>query len=286
MCGKADFFNRSTYHNANLGTILLLKDKYRPTLDIARDSVKQISLEMALDFATIRRRVGAQGFSVQDGSDAFEQIGYSYPAMEQYGMILDRRADLTKDMTVSTNRGTYAIRRLPEALQEHKDLTLREAPVLSVQRWSWHMPSNHHYFRMAYLQKHFTLRAVFDPTAANSIHILEREAGNPEDDWRMFPPGFFLPSLQNDASYLTKKSYSDRHACNADHRFSQFFMKNAELLRTYTPGIYRELLHCLAENDENELIENVNELLARVRDLPNDRITVPDDVLLTKADLC
>ena len=60
-CGDANIFiEGDSYHN--IGSILLLKDKYRPDVDISRDQIRRLSFEMACDLEIIYKQLEAQGF--------------------------------------------------------------------------------------------------------------------------------------------------------------------------------------------------------------------------------
>ncbi len=62
-------------------------------------------------------------------------------------------------------------------------------------------------------------------------------------------------------------------------------LKNGELLHQKVPGILKELIHILHEENGDEVVQKVNNLLACLRNLPGQPITVPDDIFLTEDDL-
>ena len=72
---------------------------------------------------------------------------------------------------------------------------------------------------------------------------------------------------------------------NAEHSLSQFMLKNGELLHQKVPGILKELIRILQEENDSNLVQKVNNLLACLRNLPGQPITVPDDIFLTEDDL-
>ena len=57
-------------------------------------------------------------------------------------------------------------------------------------------------------------------------------------------------------------------------------------MRQRVPGILKELIRALQEEGEDDLVSTVNGLLRCLRDLPGQPIAVPDDIFLTKDDLC
>ena len=67
LCGDANFFydNSNYFGNIkNLGTIVLFKDKYRPYLDVARDGVRGLTLEMASEVEIIKKNLANEGFNM------------------------------------------------------------------------------------------------------------------------------------------------------------------------------------------------------------------------------
>ena len=63
-------------------------------------------------------------------------------------------------------------------------------------------------------------------------------------------------------------------------------MKNGDLLYQKAPGILRELVRILQEEDGEQFVRLTNNLLSRLRSLPGQPIEIPDDVFLTEKDLC
>ena len=56
-------------------------------------------------------------------------------------------------------------------------------------------------------------------------------------------------------------------------------------LNKHVPGIFRELLRTLAEDEADELIENVNSQLENLRRFPGGLFEVPDELFLSEKDL-
>ena len=98
-----------------------------------------------------------------------------------------------------------------------------------------------------------------------------------------FSPTFFL-STKKEITYLTTKSTSWRKTCNDSHRLSRFIIDNAEQLRSKVPGLFFEILRSLAEDDAKDVISVINDLLQRLRSLPDIGIVTPTDLQLCKDD--
>lgn len=90
LCGDADFFFRSS-NNENLATIVLLKDKYRPYLDVARDGVRGLTLETVSEIEIIKKNLTIQGFEPDGELSELREENYSYIAMADYCKLLRER---------------------------------------------------------------------------------------------------------------------------------------------------------------------------------------------------
>lgn len=99
----------------------------------------------------------------------------------------------------------------------------------------------------------------------------------------IFSPTFFL-ATQKETKYLTHKSVYLRKACNASHPLSQFIINSARQLQRRVPGLFFEMLRSLAEDDAQTIITVINDLLKRLKNLPDIGIVVPSDLQLTKDD--
>ena len=62
-------------------------------------------------------------------------------------------------------------------------------------------------------------------------------------------------------------------------------LKNADLLQQKAPGILKEMVRILQEENGEQLISGVNNLLHRLRSFPGQPIQVPSDLDLTMEDL-
>jgi hypothetical protein len=76
-----------------------------------------------------------------------------------------------------------------------------------------------------------------------------------------------------------------RYYCNEAHPLSGFLIRNRAWLENHTPGLLREIMESLAEDEREELIPRVNRCLERIREYPGDKPQVPEGAFLTEADL-
>lgn len=116
------------------------------------------------------------------------------------------------------------------------------------------------------------------------IYIQEKTEKQSEPCSDIFPPSLFIYP-DTECTYLMRALYKDPHFCNAEHRLSQFMLKNADLLQQKVPGILKEMIRILQEENGEELIFWINSLLNRLRNFPGQLIQVPSDLFLTTEDL-
>lgn len=282
LCGDASFFSPESFYgkSENLGTIILLKDAYRPAVDVARDGVRSITLEMASDFDIIKKRINSQGFSIVNSSSSSYISTYKYIPTKSYWELFDQRPDLVSQLVIRTTKGDYSPSELYQALKDHKKLELRD---VWGDRYSLYST-----MCIAFLEKEFLLRVVFekklfDPT---KVYVVEKtkEADEFYNSIKELPTMFFLPPFESSCPYLSVASTYSNRIYNADHPLSQFIIHNCDALKKYVPGIFQEILRTLREKNKGKLIENMNDLLSHLRRVPGGLINVPAEISLSEKD--
>lgn len=283
-CGDADFFfdNRN---NKNLATIVLLKDKYRPYLDVARDGVRGLTLESVSEVEIMKSNLVNQGFSIDGSLSGLREQNFSYLAMADYGKLLHERGDLAKQLVFDTSEGKLSNESLADIALTKKKIVYKSCPNISNNLRYWRRNRNlYDYICAAFLRDNYLLQIEF-AAYSNKVYISKKEKEVPDDYKKTFPACFFLPEVNHNCDILTGKSVFDRYACNEYHRLSQFLLKNGMKLNKHVPGIFGELLRILAEDEADELIENVNSQLENLRRFPGGLFEVPDELFLSEKDL-
>ena len=160
----------------------------------------------------------------------------------------------------------------------HKQLTLRNTPSRTDE-----CGQLLYQLQITYLKQNYGLCMTRDSFFGN-ICIRKKGKDPIEKTAHIFPPALFLHTNKK-YKHLRRKSSYALFSCNAEHSLSQFMLKNGELLHQKVPGILKELIRILQEENDSNLVQKVNNLLACLRNLPGQPITVPDDVFLTEDDL-
>lgn len=282
LCGNADFFFKGR-NKENLATIILLKDKYRPYLDVARDGVRGFTLETASEIEIIRNNLIIQGVAIDGNSLSFKKENYPYIVMNDYCNLLYEREDLAKRLVFETDKGLLTNESLTEKLSKYKMIEFN-LWFKMFNRFIWDENQKlYGYLCAAYLRQNYFLQADFE-AYENRIYISRKENELSENYKKLFPACFFLPDINKNSNILTTELAYRRKACNEYHRLSQFIINNAVELNKHVPGIFREMLRVLAEEDRNDIIKNVNILLESLRKFPTGIFQITDDLFLSEED--
>lgn len=286
VCGNSGFFfsDKDSLRGLNLGTIILLKDKYRPSVDVARIGVRQLTLEAASDLALIQNSIVAEGFQVRPKEDCMLNIKlWSIPA-SAYCHLLDVRPDFLNRLLFHTNKGVLGVQKLAEVVEGEKTLKA-EVPLRLSGHTNWHSRGLALCSQLcfAYLRKNYCLRAD-SAGLLSQFYAIEKRTPKADETGEFFSPTFFLPA-ENGYKYLTTKDPNFRYFCNVNHRFSQFILQNAKTLKERVPGIFTELIRVLSEEKGEQLISKANNALSCLQKLPGLPVKVPDDIFLVENDL-
>lgn len=278
LCGDSNVLFDTGYSSCNLGAIILLQDKYRPGVDVARLGIRELSLETSCDLVLIQSSLGQEGFGSPAGRALLKDKPWMIPEAV-YRSLLIKRPDLEKRLLFETDEGVCGCDKLKKLVTEHGELELA-AYVLHVGE------SNRFLFQLqsTYLKQHYGLYVTIDPHF-DEVYITERGDHPARNVDGIFPADLFLYPKEN-CKYLIQGNGFHRYSCNAEHRFSKFILNNGQLLHQKVPGILKELIRVLQEEKGEYLVQKVNNLLTCLRSLPGQPIPVPDDVFLTIDDLC
>lgn len=281
-CGNADFFHYEWNESEEFGTIVLLKDNYRPTVDMSRDRIRQIPVETACDLEILRHQLKTQGFEFEGSHGVLDEANYPYIATKEYMNLLNNRPDFIGRLRFSTSEGVLSAVDIDEKVKKGKRIEFTDCPTLNNHRYGTRNENLYDYLCAAYLRSKYILRV--DMSRYKSEIVIEGVANGSYDKiTQIFSPTFFLET-QKEAKCLTHESWYWRKACNSSHRLSQFIISNAEQLQCRVPGLFFEVLHSLAEDDADTIICVVNDFLERLKSLPDIGITVPSELQLSKDD--
>lgn len=208
---------------------------------------------------------------------------YPYIAMKEYCTLLREREDLKKQLVFHTSEGFLSNENLADQLLRTEKIVYESCPRLP-NRWGAGRDNLYEYLCAAFLRKNYMLQIRF--ADYNSKVFISKQTNEVSDVYQeLFPALFFLPEINGDRDILTTTRSYTRCACNEYHRLSRFILKNGMKLKRYVPGIFRELLRVLAEEDGDKLIAGVNSLLESLRKYPGGLFEVSEELFISEKDL-
>lgn len=273
-CTDAEFLVRAVYNN-RAQAILLLKDGYRPGLDVSRTELRSLPLAAELEFAVLRREWAWEGFRVSN-NDLAEMEYWRIPS-SRYHEVMAAHPELEERLRIKTDHGVVFLRDVPELLRRFPELQIRDCPTV---HRSYDYTRNQHLYEsciLACLRRERVLQGK-----SYSLWLRPTSAGCSRD-WEEFSPSFFLPR-EGEAGKLTGKFVNNRCFCNEAHPLSRFLIRNRAWLEKRTPGLFWEIMESLAKDDSEKLIPRVNRCLERLREFPGEKPQIPDDAFLTEKD--
>ena len=273
-CSDAKFLAK-TGHIYRTQAILLLKDGYRPELDVSRTKLHRLPLAADLELSVLRREWALEGFSFS--RDDLGEMEYWRIPGSRYLEVMDKRPDLKERLRIKTDHGVVSIQEIPALLRDFPEIKIRDRPQLRSSRSNYQNRSLYEYCILAYLRRDHTL------LGRDGSLWLRPATGDPSRDWEEFPPSFFLPGEGRNRKFARKISHF-RIYCNEAHPLSGFLIRNRAWLEAHTPGLLREIMESLAEDNDISLIPNVNRCLQHLREYPGDKPQVPEGAFLTEED--
>ncbi len=285
-------FNKSNYvcHNGVLithtsgadieprdmrSTYLLLKDRYCPKVDISRNEI----LSLPLEVRCILEAVDSQTNGVfKEGCLNFQnhylvKIGSIGSTLRDYWQVLTRLPFLETSIKFPTAFGDMP-------LFELKQYVERQESVFTY--WDRLPP-----FHRAVLLKEFTLKADFIDEGGYQeriIYIEKKQTCLYEESHLELPPGLFLHPIKPTAKKLAliHEGIVGKLVYNAEHPFSIWLLKNQKVLQRDFTGLYNMMIAALSSSLFDRAVESLNFSLAKLRHSPQFPMEVPDDLSLDK----
>ena len=273
-CSDAGFLVKARGGNRTQA-ILLLKDGYRPELDVSRTKLQRLPLAADLEFAVLRREWALEGFAVS--KDDLGETEYWRIPGSRYLEVMDKRPDLKERLRVKTDHGAVSLQEIPALFRRFPEIEILDCPGLHSSRSNSQNRSLYEYCILACLRRDHTL------LGRDGSLWLRPASTDHSRDWEEFPPSFFLP-VEGRNRKLTKKNSYFRHYCNEAHPLSDFLIRNRAWLEAHTPGLFREIMESLAEDNDIGLILTVNRCLERLQEYSGDKPQVPEGAFLTEED--
>ncbi len=281
LCGDSALFCGDSSFLGNLGCLVLLKDKYRPEVDIARDCVKKLPLLALAHLDFIRHKFLKEFILVNKIESTYTKY-LQYLPMQDYIDILDTNEEWLKELTFETEYGNVSVCDLHKMVETYQEVSLKKNTSMldiSYKVLSFTINIAIENLLKTILKKEFKL--LCKQKYIEFSYIVSKKEKDLSPAHLYFPPAFFVQAIEGKSSLVNKVRFA-RYTCNENHPFSQFLLKNAELLRKQVPGIFERIIHTLAES--NDLCKELNECIELLRNIPALQGKIPADLFISEKD--
>lgn len=252
-------------------TILMLKDEYGPELNLSRNMIYKLPLELSCELELIASRI--QCCLIEN----WKHRGYREPwttelgktPVQDYWGVISRKTPMALSFLFTTEMGDKTLLELEKILQEKENVIIHY--------------ENMGPFQISVLLHLFDLRIEQMGPDRVTICAVKKKPDVLPDETSFLRPGLFLyPNKENitKLSMLVLYADSDISYCcapfNASHPFSCWLLQNRAMLEKSVPGIYYQMISQLWYG--RNLIKNVNLLLGQLRSLGHLKIKIADDL--------
>lgn len=251
-------------------SILLLKDKYRPELNISRNRIKGYTLETRCHLESLYVKIANQ---LQESFNyVLDDLNDMLIPAKSYLDIFENYPTLLSVMQFETTIGTMTVNDIESALQEGKDIQvfLNFNTLGSIASLAWK----------------FKLSIENICWETTPVNVAKKEYAFIEEQLLDFPPALFLPIVGANftAFGVLKRGVTPIHATyNIGHPFSMWLIKNREVLQKKVPILYRNIISALRYTDfqgYHDTIKAINSILSTLRCHPSLNIAVMQELTL------
>lgn len=249
-----------------IGMILLLQQRYRPEVNLARDTISKLPLEALAVLSVLQRKLGL-GYGYGNQPEAFQASRFCLKTEAELRALLEEKPALKDELRLDS----HTLCEAAELLRQGKVVELS-----SVRRDSL--------YDMLCLAAAKKLGTVFRNTKDNSKICLC--SGAEVNCTTSFPASLFIAWKGGRALFAEIKYWSsDINFYNPEHPVSQWLIGHQQELMEKVPGIYNTLLEdMIMYTDLKKLCEKLNDGLRRLQSIPGNPYEVNDSLFLKESD--
>lgn len=256
--------------NSIMHSIIILKDKHYPSLNLSRDTIDDLPLEACYSFEELADCIGHSLKKAQQYYITSFRVHYPHSkliALKDYWSALESTSFPLSKLHFKTNIGSLTISEIKSALEGNEYLILSE--------------KSENTFHMAALLHQFDLKVDYTNGQEIIIYVVKKDNTTIKEKLLPFPPCLFMPPFSDDCTAMGVYSMSkiiEDLPYNATHPFSQWLIQNGVALQKRVPGIYSQIINQLLH--VYNIIENINTSLSVLRTIPNLGIEITKDLTL------
>ena len=258
LLGKASGF---------IGMILLLRQRYRPEVNLARDTISELPLE-ALAVLNVLQRKLRFSYGYRDRPEAFQTSRFCLRTEEELQALLEEQPALKNELQL----GDCTVLEAEKLLEAGNVLDLHDLDRNSI-------------YDMLCLAAAKKLGTVYRNT--NGLPKIGLRSGTEDNSTASFPASLFVAWNGRSGPFAKIEHYwsSSINFYNPKHPVSQWLIGHQRELMEKVPGIYNALLEdMIMSTDTEKLRERLNDKLRRLQNIPGNPYEVTDNLFLEKSD--
>lgn len=238
ICGKVD----ESYGRSEYDALFYLEDDIRPSVDVGRSRITQLSLQANLAMSGIMMNLGCQDFSIRADVSSADEL------LPKWREIRDSKL------------GKWLVSTLEPS--GNKMMAELKAPIKKDSHFS--ISNNYHSnrtaiycFFMALLQDKYQMKISYE--TGQTLLLTEKQPFDLDEVYDLFPPMMFCDAASDESrKFLCCAAHICRRGITADHPFCKWLIKNAAVLNKYFPHQFNQINNCLRNSNADEIIRVVN----------------------------
>lgn len=256
LLGKADGL---------VGMILLLQQKYRPEVNLARDTISELPLEALAVLSVLRQKLKFD-YGYGNQPEAFQIGQFCLRTEEELQMLLEEQPALMDELQL----GDCTVRKAEKLLEAGNVLNLRGFEIDSI-------------YDMLCLAAAKKLGTVFGN--AGGYPTISLRSGKGVNFTSAFPVSLFVAWKGNSTKFAKIRGRRGFNFYNPKHPVSQWLIGHRRELVEKAPGIYIAMLeNMILAGDAEKLREKLNDGLRRLQSIPGNPYEVTNNLFLKESD--
>lgn len=250
-----------------VGMILLLRQRYRPEVNLARDTISELPLE-ALAVLNVLQRKLRFSYGYRDRPEAFQTSRFCLRTEEELQALLEEQPALKNELQL----GDCTVLEAEKLLEAGNVLDLHDLDRNSI-------------YDMLCFAAAKKLGTVYRNT--NGLPKIGLRSGTEDNSTVSFPASLFVAWNGHSGPFAKIEYYWSSHInfYNPKHPVSQWLIGHQRELMEKAPGIYNALLEdMIMSTDTEKLRERLNDKLRRLQNIPGNPYEVTDNLFLEKSD--
>ena len=256
--------------NGFVGMILLLQQRYRPEVNLARDTISELPLGALAMLSVLQRKLG---FSYWHRSqpEMFRTSHFCLKTEEELQILLEEEPTLKGELRL----GSYTLREGAELLEHGKEVELSSVSTNSI----------YDMFCLAAAKK---LGTVF--RYPNGYFRIGLYSGKKINSTSSFPVSLFIAWKGSNTIFAKIGSLGSHrnfliNSYNPEHPVSQWLIRHQRELMEQASGIYNTLLEdMIMVTNAEKLCEKLNDGLRWLQSIPGNPYEVTDSLFLKRSD--